>query len=189
MPFCESSDPTYLSTEHFVLRLFILLLARSSFFSGDQSWPAQDTYQRYQLTVGDYHRMGETGILPPGARVELIEGEIIEMSPIGSKHAGTVDQLVRLLAEACGKHAIVRSQNPVLLSDNSEPQPDIALLKPRDDFYKTSHPQHIDGSDLRREQRYDASVRQRLWSRLRKTRISLAACTSPRCSATLIPSV
>ena len=96
--------------------------------------------QRHKLTVADYHRMGQVGILPEDGRVELIEGEIIEMPPIGSIDAGTVDQLVSLFSLAVGQQAIVRIQNPLVLSRHSEPEPDLALLKPRDDFYKTSHP-------------------------------------------------
>jgi Uma2 family endonuclease len=84
--------------------------------------------------------MGETGILGPQVRCELIEGEIIDMSPIGSRHAGTVSHLSRLLNRAAGNSAVIAVQNPVILNDNSEPEPDIALLKPRADFYRNAHP-------------------------------------------------
>jgi Uma2 family endonuclease len=101
---------------------------------------AEDLLKRHRLTVSDYHRMAEAGILHEDARVELIEGEIIDMSPIGSIHAGTVRQLSRLLERAVGEAAIVSAQNLIVLDDHSEPEPDIALLRPRADFYKSSHP-------------------------------------------------
>jgi Uma2 family endonuclease len=100
--------------------------------------------QRHRLTVRDYYRMAEVGILAPDARVELIDGEIIDMAPPGSLHAGTVTHLARLLGDAVGTAAIVQSQNPLTLGSLSEPQPDIALLRPRADFYKTSHPTPAD---------------------------------------------
>jgi hypothetical protein len=74
----------------------------------------------------------------------LIDGEIIDMAPPGSLHAGTVIQLDRLLQRAVGDHAIVLTQNPILLGMYSEPQPDCALVKPREDFYKAAHPQPDD---------------------------------------------
>ena len=94
----------------------------------------------HRLSVGDYHRMGEIGILGPELRTELVDGEIIEMPPIGHPHAGTVKMLANLLKEAVGRDAIVSVQDPVWLDDYSEPLPDIALLKPRSDYYRSSHP-------------------------------------------------
>jgi Uma2 family endonuclease len=105
---------------------------------------AHDIFQRHRLTVGEYYRMGEAGILPPDAHVELIEGEIIDMPPIGSPHAGTVDYIADVLRLACSGRAIVRVQNPVFLDMHSEPQPDIALLRPRPDFYRSAHPTPAD---------------------------------------------
>lgn len=96
--------------------------------------------RRHQHTVADYYRMAETGILPAGLRVELIEGEIIDMAPIGSRHASTVDRLAFLFNRAVGNQAWVRVQNPVRLNDFSEPEPDLALLRWRDDFYAGGHP-------------------------------------------------
>ena len=84
--------------------------------------------------------MGETGILGPDLRTELIDGEIIEMPPIGHPHAGTVNLLVKLLTSAVADRAIVAPQNPVRLNDHTEPLPDIALLKPRADYYRNGHP-------------------------------------------------
>jgi Uma2 family endonuclease len=90
--------------------------------------------------VADYYRMGEVGILGPDARVELIDGEIIDMAPIGPPHAGTVNRLVRLLGLAVGDRAVLLVQNPVVLSRHSAPQPDLALALPRTDFYASRHP-------------------------------------------------
>lgn len=96
--------------------------------------------RRHKLDVRDYYRMGEAGIFEPGERVELIEGEIIDMAPIGSEHSGTVNALIGKLAVAVGDRAMVTAQSPVRLSDISEPQPDFMLLKPRADFYRSEHP-------------------------------------------------
>jgi len=95
---------------------------------------------RRRLTVDEYHRMGEAGILTRDDRVELIEGELIEMVPIGSDHAGTVNKLNYTLMLALGTRGVVAPQNPVRLSDRSEPEPDFAVLKPRADYYKSAHP-------------------------------------------------
>jgi Uma2 family endonuclease len=99
-----------------------------------------DQPRRHRLSVADYYRMAEVGILRPDERVELIEGEIIDMAPVGSVHAGTVDQMAKMFGDAVGDTAIVRAQNPISLDDHSEPEPDIALLRRRDDFYKSAHP-------------------------------------------------
>jgi Uma2 family endonuclease len=96
-----------------------------------ESWP-----QRHRITVHDYHRMAEVGVLAPDARVELIEGEIIDMAPIGKDHQSVVDQLNRSLVRAVGDSAIVRVQGSVRLSQWSEPEPDVVLLAPRADFYR-----------------------------------------------------
>ena len=92
------------------------------------------------FTVEQYYRMAEAGILSADDRVELIEGEIVEMTPIGSRHAACVKRLIRLLDRAVGDHAVVSAQDPVRLSERSEPQPDLALLRPRADFYAQAHP-------------------------------------------------
>jgi Uma2 family endonuclease len=93
--------------------------------------------QRHRITVHDYHRMAEIGVLAPDARVELIEGEIIDMAPIGRDHQSIVDQLNRTFVRAVGDSAIVRVQGSVRLSQWSEPQPDVVLLAPRPDFYRS----------------------------------------------------
>src|SRR2546422_8968847 len=97
--------------------------------------------KRRRFTVEEYHRMGEVGIFHEDDRVELIEGEIVEMSPIGRLHAGTVDRLNHLFASRLGGRAIVRVQNPILFAPlASEPQPDVTLLVPRPDSYTSEHP-------------------------------------------------
>jgi Uma2 family endonuclease len=104
-----------------------------------EDWP-----RRHRITVDEYHRMAEEGLLAPDARVELIEGEIVEMPPIGTRHAAAVDLLGELLHAAIGQRAIVRCQGPIRLDDFSEPQPDFAVLVRRDDFYRERHPTAAD---------------------------------------------
>lgn len=99
---------------------------------------------RKKFTVQQYHQMNELGILTERDRVELIQGEILQMSPIGRRHAACVDRLTERLILLLSNRAIVRSQNPIRLSNNSEPQPDITLLRRREDFYAESHPQPAD---------------------------------------------
>jgi Uma2 family endonuclease len=91
------------------------------------------TPTRYKLSVEDYHKLGDVGILTEDSRVELIEGELFEMAPIGGPHMGAVNRLTRLLVLAVGDRGVVSIQNPVALPLHSEPQPDVALLKPRVD--------------------------------------------------------
>lgn len=95
---------------------------------------------RHTFTVEEYHRMAAAGILGEDDRVELLDGEILEMTPIGSRHAACVDRLTYLFVRGVGQRAIVRVQNPVRLTERSEPQPDLALLRPRPDFYAADHP-------------------------------------------------
>jgi Uma2 family endonuclease len=92
---------------------------------------------RRLLTVDEYHRMGEAGILTDDDRVELIEGELVAMAPIGSEHIASTNALNRLLVLAVGDRGIVSVGNPVRLNRHSEPQPDFAVLRPRDDYRKT----------------------------------------------------
>ena len=100
---------------------------------------------RRPLTVEEYHRMGEAGILSEDDRVELIEGQLVAMTPIGSDHHGTVNALNRILVNAVGDRGIVSVQGPIRLDDFSEPEPDFAVLIPRDDFYRsaTARPQEV----------------------------------------------
>ena len=99
---------------------------------------------RIKFTVQDYRKMSDSGILKKNDRVELIRGEIVEMSPIGTRHAAFVRRLNTLFSEKLRGRAIVDIQNPVELDDTSEPQPDVALLQPRADFYILGHPQPRD---------------------------------------------
>jgi Uma2 family endonuclease len=99
---------------------------------------------RYRFTVDEYQRMGEAGVLGPDDRVELIDGEIVTMAPIGSRHAACVGRLSRILFELVGDRAIVWVQNPVRLGTYSEPQPDVALLRSRSDFYEAGLPRPED---------------------------------------------
>jgi len=92
---------------------------------------------RHRFTVDDYHAMAEAGALREDDRVELIEGEIVDMTPIGLRHMAAVDILTRRLTLGCGERAIVRVQGAIQLGPHSEPQPDLVVLKPRDDFYRT----------------------------------------------------
>src|SRR5262245_41904238 len=89
------------------------------------------------FTVDEYYKMLDAGILTEDDRVELIEGEIIQMSPIGSRHAACVDRANDLFAAAFRGRAIVSIQNPLRLNKYNEPVPDIVVLKPRDDYYAT----------------------------------------------------
>ncbi|HXV44508.1 MAG TPA: Uma2 family endonuclease [Anaerolineae bacterium] len=96
------------------------------------------------FTVGEYHQMIEAGILAEDDRVELIEGEVIEISPIGSRHAACVKRLNQLFAEQLGKLALISVQDPIHLNEQSEPEPDLALLQARADFYVQAHPEPED---------------------------------------------
>lgn len=96
--------------------------------------------ERRVFSAGEYHRMIDAGILAEDDRVELIEGDIVKMSPIGSRHAACVKRLNSICNRKAGQSFIVSVQDPIHLDDFSEPQPDIALLKHRDDFYSNSLP-------------------------------------------------
>ncbi|MCO6475518.1 MAG: Uma2 family endonuclease [Phaeodactylibacter sp.] len=92
------------------------------------------------ITVEEYHKMAEAGILKPDDRVELLNGKIIKTSPIGSKHAACVDKTDEFLRRVLSGLALVRAQNPVIMSDLSEPEPDIAILKRKENYYADKHP-------------------------------------------------
>ena len=95
---------------------------------------------RRRFTVDEYYRMAEAGILKDEDRVELVDGEIVEMPPVGPSHGGCVDCLAWLFWQGLGNAAVIRVQNPVRLDEHTELQPDVALLRPRPDFYRGSHP-------------------------------------------------
>ncbi len=96
--------------------------------------------QPHRFNVSEYYLMAETGILAPDARVELVEGEIVDMPPIGVSHGSSHLRLLSKLTQRLGKRALVQSQHPVRLSDFSEPQPDIAVLRFDSDYYAAAHP-------------------------------------------------
>src|ERR1700730_3657390 len=99
---------------------------------------------RHRITVGEYYRMAELGLLAPDARVELIAGEVIDMAPTGSQHGGTTNYLDYALKQATGGRALVRVQLPIRLDEHNEPEPDLAVVKQRADFYKEGHPTAAD---------------------------------------------
>jgi len=125
--------------------------------------------RRHPLTVDDYHRMAQAGVLGPEARVELIEGEIIDMATIGTRHAATVKRLLHLLRASVDAATVVSVQDPLRLGTHSEPQPDLMLLAPRADFYADAHPTAqdvlllIEVSDT--TSRYDREIKLPLYAR------------------------
>jgi len=99
---------------------------------------------KHRFSVKEYYRMAETGVLRPNARVELLNGEIIDTSPIGPFHGGVTTYLTEFFAAASKGRWQTRIQNPVRLDEHSEPQPDLVLAKPVPDFYRKQHPQPED---------------------------------------------
>lgn len=99
---------------------------------------------RKKFTVTEFQQMSETGIIKDDERVELLEGEIIEMGKIGSRHAAFLDRLNDLFREKLGKRVLVRSQNPIQVDSYSQPQPDVALVRRREDYYEKAHPSPVD---------------------------------------------
>jgi Uma2 family endonuclease len=121
------------------------------------------------FTAAEYYKMAEAGILSEDDRVELIEGEIVRMSPIGSRHAACVTRLDTLFHQEVGGDAIVWVQNPIRLDDYSEPEPDLTLVRPRNDFYAQGHPTPADVllviEVAETSQRYDRDVKIPLYAR------------------------
>lgn len=97
---------------------------------------------RHRLTVEAYHRMGEAGIFGEDDRVELVDGELIDMTPIGSRHAYVVDLINRLFTKKVSQNRLVRVQNPIQLGEYDEPEPDLAVV--RNAAYFDHHPQAAD---------------------------------------------
>lgn len=124
---------------------------------------------RYRFTVAEYERMGQVGIFSEDERVELVCGEVLKMPPIGERHAGSVDFLANMITKRLRRGVIVRVQNPIRLDEYSQPQPDITILKHRDDFYRHAHPKPedillvIEVSDTTLE--YDLKVKVPLYAR------------------------
>ena len=101
--------------------------------------------RRRLFTIDEYERMAETGILDEDERVELIEGEIVEMSPIGPPHSSIVARMTAVLVPRLAGRAILWSQNSLLLRvQASYFQPDLILLRPRDDYYRSTNPEPRD---------------------------------------------
>jgi len=129
----------------------------------NEAWP-----RPHRLSVDEYYRMAEVGLLSPDDRTELIEGEIIDMPPIGSRHAVAATLLPKRIIRALGDSADVRVQLPIRLLPRSEPQPDVAVVKPRSDAYRRAHPTAedvhllIEVSDA--TLRYDLEVKARLYA-------------------------
>lgn len=125
--------------------------------------------QHKKFTVEQYYQMVVSGILTECDRVELIEGEIVQMSPIGRNHAVCVDRLTRVFARALPEEVTLRVQNPVRLSDRSEPEPDFAILRGQPGDYLSGHPMPkdvlvlIEVSDSTIE--YDREVKAPLYAR------------------------
>ena len=102
------------------------------------------TATKYKFTTQEYHLMSEVGMFAPEHRLELIKGEIVEMSPIGRKHCACIAKLQKKFEQILGENIIVWTQNSIHLDGESEPQPDLALLKLRADFYEERLPRSKD---------------------------------------------
>lgn len=98
------------------------------------------TTQLRRWSVQDYHRMVETGILQPDEHVELIEGQIFQMAPKGPVHSAVITRIGRILGAQLGERVLLRFQDPIHLSDDSEPEPDIAVVHPHPLDYEDHHP-------------------------------------------------
>ena len=132
-----------------------LIRALDAFLIASETMLSYDSYEecesimsvqivRRHFNITEYYRMAAAGVLSEDDRVELIEGEIVEMNPIGSRHAACVGRLTEFLGRMVSGEAIIWVQNPVQVNDYSEPLPDVALLKRRDDFYAQANPQPAD---------------------------------------------
>ena len=108
------------------------------------TYSTETSLDLYQWTVEDYHRLVEAGILEEDSQVELLNGQIVQMSPVGDLHAACVDKLNELFRDILGKSVIIRVQSPVYLEKYSEPEPDIAILKRKENFYADGHPRPED---------------------------------------------
>jgi Uma2 family endonuclease len=96
--------------------------------------------RRWRFTVDDYYRMGEVGILPHDARVELVNGDVIEMPPIGSHHNGSVIGLDEYFRDRLGRRVSISVQGPLILRQYGTPQPDVLILRRRNDHYRSANP-------------------------------------------------
>ena len=98
----------------------------------------------YRFNIQDFHRMGEVGILSGEQRIELLNGEVVTMAPIGTWHAFVTGRLARLLIQGLTDRAVVNAQNPVILGEYSELQPDILVLRGPEERYRERHPTGTD---------------------------------------------
>ena len=96
--------------------------------------------RRLRFTVDEYYKMIELGMLKDYEKAEIIEGELIQKMPIGKKHSAAVEKLNEILRDRLGKSVSLRNQQPVRFSDYNEPEPDLAVLKRREDFYSDQKP-------------------------------------------------
>jgi len=125
---------------------------------------------RRKIDVAAYHRMAETGILLPDERVELIDGDVVEMVPIGSDHGGTTGRLMRrLVRQLDDAKALVTTSSPLRIDRFNEPQPDILVLRPTADEYRSAHPSPADVLLLievaKSSLDYDRGFKSRLYAR------------------------
>jgi Uma2 family endonuclease len=133
--------------------------------------PALDVVlRRHRFSLDEYHRMGEMRIFDEDERVELIEGDIVRMPPIGWSHASEVDRLTAMFTGRLRDRVIVRVQGPIVLpAQISEPLPDLILLRPRPDFYRFRHPEPGDVllvvKVMDSSARYDRRVKLPLYAR------------------------
>jgi Uma2 family endonuclease len=100
---------------------------------------ATTDFTRRRFTIDEYHRMAETGIFGSDERMELIDGEIVSMSPMGSRHAAVIRRIERMASKAVAESGLVQTQMPIKLNGDSEPEPDLAIVRSRDDFYEDEH--------------------------------------------------
>ena len=126
--------------------------------------------RKRRLTADEYQRMGQVGILSENDRVELIDGEIVMMTPIGPRHNACVNRAMRALVRAAGDEAIVQAQGSVRLDLYTEPEPDLVLLRPRADFYASRHAGPADillvVEIAKSSIEYDRDVKAHLYARL-----------------------
>lgn len=94
----------------------------------------------HRFSVQEYHRMAESGVLQPDERVELLEGQIIQMAAKGTAHSAAVSRIEKLLRNRLGDRGLLRFQDPVRLNDYSEPEPDVAVVHPDPSYYEDHHP-------------------------------------------------
>ncbi len=105
---------------------------------------SESFFKKHLTNVAEWQKMGEAGIFSLDSHLELINGEILEMAPIGSNHAGRVNRLNQVLTLLTSNQAVISVQNPLQLSDLSEPEPDLLLLRTQADFYSSRHPKADD---------------------------------------------